>query len=314
MSVFGILLAWVVSFFFAGIETGLLSVDPVRLRHHVKQRNPAALRLDRLLQKPERLLVTVLLITNMADIIALLLLTRMLVRAFGYAGFGVAIVLALPVYMFVLGVLPKSVFRRFPFRALAAMAGVLEGASWVLWPVLELGEMIGRLFLQRRAANKPRLFAAREELKQIAVQSEREGALTSTERAMIHNVVDFRNVRVRDVMVPLDRAVAVAPETPVPELLRVSAASGLDRLPVLSGGRAVGLVNVFDVLFDKSQQTALSKYMRRIVTASEDEPAYQIIRRLRAARLTLAAVVDQKRNLIGIATDEDIIKHLVQSA
>jgi CBS domain containing-hemolysin-like protein len=40
-------------------------------------------------------------------------------------------------------------------------------------------------------------------LKQVAVQSEREGSLSATERAMIHNVVDFRNVRVRDVMTPL---------------------------------------------------------------------------------------------------------------
>ena len=53
------------------------------------------------------------------------------------------------------------------------------------------------------------LMAAREELKQIAIQSEREGSLTSTERAMIHNVVDFRNVKVRDVMVPLATTAAI---------------------------------------------------------------------------------------------------------
>src|SRR5204862_2613209 len=110
---------WVVSFFFNGIESGLLSIDPVRLRQNVKGRTPAALTLNRLLKHPERLLVTVLLVTNAADILGLLLLTKQLVRAFGYAGFYIALLIALPVYLFVLGVLPKSLFRRFPFRALA---------------------------------------------------------------------------------------------------------------------------------------------------------------------------------------------------
>src|SRR3984893_13687551 len=104
---FAILCLWMVSFLFAGIEAGLLSVDPVRLRHHVKQGNPSALRLERLTKRPERLLITVLLVTNMADICGLLLLTKLLVLWFGYAGFFWAIVIALPIYLFVLSVLPK---------------------------------------------------------------------------------------------------------------------------------------------------------------------------------------------------------------
>ncbi|PYI60115.1 MAG: hypothetical protein DMC60_08720, partial [Verrucomicrobia bacterium] len=78
---FIIFCCWIVSFFFNGIESGLLSIDPVRLRQNVKRRVPAALRLNRLLKHPERLLATVLLCTNAADIIGLLLLTRQLVRS-----------------------------------------------------------------------------------------------------------------------------------------------------------------------------------------------------------------------------------------
>ena len=196
---FAILVLWTISFFFAGIEAGLLSVDPVRLRSQVKQGSSAAMRLDRLTKNPERLLVTVLLVTNFANILGLLLMTRLLVSQLGSPGFVWAIVIALPIYLFVLSVLPKSLFRRFPFRALARLGGLLEGVSILLWPVLEIGERIRNLLLPRRAESG-RLFIAREELKQIAVQSEREGSLTSTERAMIHNVVDFRNVRASDVM------------------------------------------------------------------------------------------------------------------
>jgi putative hemolysin len=303
---------WIISFFFNGIESGLLSIDPVRLRQNVKRRVPAALQLNRLLKHPERLLATVLLVTNAADIIALLLLTSSLVRSYGYAGFFLALAIALPVYLFVLAVLPKSLFRRFPFRALARLAGVLEFTSILFSPMLEVGARLGKLLLPSQAAKRRSLFAAREELKQITAQSEREGALTSTERAMIHSLVDFRGTKVRDVMLPLAKVVALRSGSSTHQALELSASTGLDRLPVVTpDGQPAGLVNVVEILFDRNGDKRLGNYVRRIVTAREDEPAYRIMRQLRAARLGLAAVVDRNRNFRGIVAIEDLVRRLV---
>ena len=305
---------WLVSFLFAGIEAGLLSVDPVRLRYHVKRGNPAAIVLNHLLQKPERLFVTVLLITNLADILGLLLLTRRLVWAFGTKGFLVAFLIALPIYLFVLAVLPKTLFRRFPFRALLPLARLLDFVSAILSPALEVGAWVGQLILPGRKQERARLFAAREELKQITSQSEREGALTATERAMIHNVVDFRGVRARDVMVPLKKTITVRPNMPLSEVLSLSRESGIDRFPVLADdGKPLGLVNALDLLLTTERAPVLGREVRRIVTAVEDEPAYQVMQRLRAARLGLAGVLDRHRKLGGVVTIEDLVRRLVQS-
>jgi len=311
---FIIFCCWVVSFFFNGIESGLLSIDPVRLRQNVKRRVPAALRLNRLLKHPERLLVTVLFFTNAADILGLLLLTWELVRSFGYAGFFIALVIAFPVYLFLLSVLPKSLYRRFPFRALARLAGVLEFLSILLWPIFEVGARFGRMLLPRRAAKHARLFAARDELKQITAQSEREGSLSAAERAMIHNVVDFWNIKARDVMVPVPNIVTVQPSASTEEALKLSASSGVDRLPVITReGQPTGLVNVLDILLERDGAKPLSNYVRRIVLTTEEELAYRIVQRLRAARLGLAAVLDDKKGLRGIVTIEDLIRRLVSS-
>jgi len=311
---FIIFCCWVVSFFFNGIESGLLSIDPVRLRQNVKRRVPAALRLNRLLKHPERLLVTVLFFTNAADILGLLLLTWELVRSFGNAGFFVALVIAFPVYLFLLSVLPKSLYRRFPFHALARLAGVLEFLSILLWPIFEVGARLGQLLLPRRAAKHARLFAARDELKQITAQSEREGTLSAAERAMIHNVVDFWNIKARDVMVPVPNIVTVQPSASIEEALKLSASSGVDRLPVITWeGRPTGLVNVLDILLERDGAKPLSNYVRRIVLTTEEELAYRIVQRLRAARLGLAAVLDDKKGLRGIVTIEDLIRRLVSS-
>ncbi|MGE5213425.1 MAG: CNNM domain-containing protein [Nitrospirota bacterium] len=309
-----IVCCWIISFFFNGIESGLLSIDPVRLRQNVKRRVPAALRLNRLLKHPERLLATVLLITNAADIIALLLLTSQLLQWYGYAGFLIALAVALPIYLFVLSVLPKSLFRRFPFRALARLAGVLEFTSILFSPLLELGARFGNLVVPGHGGKRGRVFAAREELKQITMQSEREGALTATERAMIHSVVDFRGSKIRDVMVPSAKVAALQSGASTQDALDLSASTGLDRLPVLApDGQPAGLVNVLDILLERSGNKPLSKYIRRIVTTTEDEPTYRVMQQLRGGRLGLAAVVDRKNNFRGIVATEDLIRRLVSA-
>ena len=314
VAVIVIICCWIVSFFFNGIESGLLSIDAVRLRQNVKRRTPAALRLNDLLKQPERLLATVLLITNAADIVALLLLTSQLVRWYGSAGFWFALVIALPVYLFVLSVLPKSLFRRFPFRALARLAGVLEFTLIVFSPLLEFGARLGKLLLPGQSGKRGLLFAAREELKQITTESEREGGLTSTERAMIHSVVDFRSSKIRDVMLPVAQVVALHSGASTQEALELSASTGLDRLPLIApDGQPSGLVNVVDILLERNGDKPLNAYVRRIVTTTRDEPTYRVMQQLRGARLGLAAVVDRKNKLCGIVAIEDLVRRLVST-
>jgi putative hemolysin len=305
---------WVVSFLFNGIEAGLASVDPVRLRHNVKRNQPEAVRLDRLLKTPERLLVTVLLVTNLADIVGLLLLTRFFVLRYHAAGFLLSVAISVPIYLFVLSVLPKSLFRRFPFRALATLSRFLEITTALLSPLIGIGALLGHLVLPVRAKKRARLFAGRDELKQITAQSEREGSLTATERVMIHNVVDFQNVTARDVMKPLLKIESLKPDSTVDDALSLSRSTDFERLPVIDkGGDALGLVNVVDILLDKERSQSISRYLRRMVTVQESEPAAHAVQRLRAARLGMAAVVDQKRNLIGFVTSEDLIARLVRA-
>ena len=313
MKVVLLLACWLISFLFAGIEAGLLALNPVRLRHRAKSGDRAAQRLQKMLENPERLLITVLLATNAADIVALIILTRELVLALGPIGYPVAILIALPVYLLLLGVLPKSLFRRFPLRAVIRLSRLLEITANILWPLHTLGEFVQRSIFSR-AKHPSRLFAGREELKLITVQSEHGGALSPTERAMIHNVVDFTSVKVRDVMVPLANIVTLNPEDPPSKALLLSESSGIDRFPVLAAdAKPLGLVNVFDILFDTGASQPLRHYTRRIITISENESAYRVVRRLRAARVGLAAVVDRQSKLSGIVALEDLVRQLVRA-
>lgn len=310
-----IAVCFLVSFIFSGIEAGILSVNRVRLKHRLKLRDPAAIKLNRLLSQPERLLVTVLIVTNLMNICALTLATQEFVRYLGNWGYVIAGVIFLPIYFIGLELLPKSLFRRFPYRALAALAEPLHVADLLLAPLHFVGRTLARLVSRRRPTENRKLFVAREEFKYLTIESERTGTLTRTERQLIHNVVDFRAVTATDVMVPMAKVHSISPETSVDELLAKSEETKISRWPIRSAtGEMIGLVNVFDVALDGRRRGVVQSFQRRIVKVAPNEPAYSILRKLRAARATVAAVVGNDAEPLGIVTWEELIKRIVSTA
>ena len=323
-----------VSFLYAGIEAGLLSASRVRLRSRVHQGDPAAIRLDRLLQHPERLLATVLFVTNFADIAALVIVANALVGRFGWRGYFVTGAMMLPVYLFVLQLLPKSLFRRFPYRALAKLGKLLEITSKLCLPVLVAAEWIGLLgprvptqgALAAGAANadpaaaaqtrRAGVFVAREEFKTLVAEGERTGALTTAERGMIHSVVDFGTLRMRELMLPAPEGMPLREDLRVRDLLDFARTRGLDHLPVVNAaGELAALVDVYALLLDRApERPASANFLRRPPLSVEPTaPADRVLRRLRSARLTAAAVVEGKR-LVGIVRTKDLLQRLVRSA
>jgi CBS domain containing-hemolysin-like protein len=311
MTWFALIFCLAASFLVSGTEAGILSLNRLRLRHLARQKDRAAVQLQQLLERPARLLVTALVITSLLNIVALVLLVNILVGWFGWPGYFLTFVLGLPLFLLVVELLPKAIFRRVPYRELASLAVLLDIASMVLTPAIYVGSLFAKSVL---GFQRPReIFVAREDLKYITSEVERMGMLSSIERQMIHNVVDFRSVKVSDVMISLSKIVTVRPETPVEQLIELSRRSGFDRYPVVdSAGKIVGLVNVFEVLVDRESASTVRHYLRRILTVRSDEQASIVLRRLRASLSSVAAVVDAEGRPIGIVSAEDLLNPLVR--
>ncbi|HEV7404210.1 MAG TPA: CNNM domain-containing protein [Chthoniobacteraceae bacterium] len=310
-----VLLCLLVSFVFSGIEAGILSVNRVRLAHREKAGDTAAIKLNKLLADPERLLVTVLLVTNLMNISAVILSAQEFVRLFGGRGYFITLAVFLPVYLFLIELLPKSLFRRFPFRALAALAEPLRLADLLLSPVHFIGWRITRRFFKRAPSGPQKLFVAREDFKYLTIESERKGQLTSTERALIHDVIDFRAVTASEVMIPMEKVQAIPAHIPVEELVRRAVKAGHERWPVLADhGEITGVADTFEIALEGHRHGTVGDFQRRIVKVGPHDPAHAVLRKLRAARLTMAVVVEQGKVPLGIVTDEDLIRKLVSAA
>ncbi len=309
-----IIVCLLISFVFSGIEAGIFSVNRVRLAHEAKKRDPAALKLERLIARPDRLLVTVLLVTNFTNISALILITRELVAHFGHRGYWMGLGIYLVVFLVGLELIPKSLFRRFPYRALAALAEPLRIASALLSPLHFVGEAVQRLFGGSEAGMHQRLYLAREDFKYFAEEGEKSGAITKDESELISNVVDFRSETAKDVMISIDPNRTIKTDTPISELLRRSAEKHQDRWLVADdNGQIIGVVSAFEVLLAGRRDVDVSAYTRRVVMVGMNEPAYSVLTKLRAARTTVA-VVRGANGPVGRLTWEDLIRRLVDAA
>lgn len=306
-----------VSFLYSGLEAGLVSVSRVRLRSRAEQGDRGAIRLQRLLRRPERLLATVLLVTNLADVAALVALTEAFVRRWGHLGYVWAGLALLPVYLVGVQLLPKSLFRRFPYRALAALAPLLEATSRVLAPLLTAGSWLTRRHFPASGSRLHGLFAAREEFKSLAAEGERVGALSAVERGLIHNVVDFSAMTARDFAKPLGATLPADAATRVTDLLSFARDHGnLDLIPIVdAAGKLTALVERDAILFDRDLQRPAASYLRRRpLTVTPADPAPRVLRRLRAARLTAAGVEDAEGKFLGAVLTRDLLQRLVRGA
>jgi putative hemolysin len=223
----------------------------------------------------------------------------------------VTLIIALPLFVVVTEMLPKSIFRRIPYEKLASFAAIMDSLATLLSPFIFFGAFFARYVLRLK---RPReIFVAREDLKYVTSEIERMGMLTSIERQMIHNVVDFRTVKIADVMVKISDVISVRPETSVDELVQLSRQYRFDGYPIINGsGKMIGIVNVFDLVVDRPSAATASSFLRRILTFRIEDEAPVVLRRLRASPQRLASVIDQSGKTVGIVSAEDLLNPLVK--
>jgi putative hemolysin len=309
LTVIGVCMA--LSFLFAGMESGLLSISRLRLRHRSKAKDPAALWLARIVANPGRLLMTTLVLTNFFNITALSIAVSELVKRVGAAGYVWVFLLALPVWAFGLEMLPKSLFRRLPLGLLAMLSVPLAAANFVLRLFEAVSRRVAGLFFPRNGVQKLKIFGGRADFKYLTFESEREGFISSAERETIQTVLDFRQLTARELLVPVAEAGAVRWDQSLSDARILAKSRGVDHLPVLDErGEISGLLDLHELALAGTWHGKVELFQRRILRTDLNEPAPSLLRKLRSARLPLALVRDARGRSVGVVYWDDLVRLL----
>mgnify|MGYP003638234779 CR=1 FL=1 len=304
----------VISFVFSGVEAALLSITRARLRHHAELGNAAATRLITLLQEPRRILLITLVINNACNIFAFGLIALSLTRIFDTWGFLLAFLVSLPLYILWIELIPKSIFRNFPFRLLSRMVGILEALDLLFRPIVWVAQGIfgSNDSSGDQPEKPPSLDQSREAFRELTTSIQKEGTLEEDETELIKQVLDFENVTAREVMLPLRKVTAIPLEMPLDSVIQLAKDTNFDQFPVMSSsGDLVGLIRVIEVLRDDSKHKRVSDFIRRLIRSSPDEKAIRVLERLRRARVEISAVYSPRGRPLGIVSSHDIVQAMM---
>ena len=312
-----IVLCLVGNAFFAGIETGVISISRMRLRHFVRQGDPGARALQGYLEHFDRLLGTTLVGTNLSMVIVSVVSASMAARWLGHWGEPVsAVVMGLIVLIFG-EYLPKAWFHSRPIERSRRYAGLLRVTEWILKPLSLAVVGLSRLLVRGgdKSLSSPAPFVTREDLKMLAQEGERDGVLSPRERFMIHRVMELSHKNAGQIMVPLDRMTTVTTATTVGQFRSVARQSGYTRMPVYDPEQEsyVGLVNIFYILSGRhvEMDRLVNDFARPLFYVPEEMPVDDILPLMRRARQPLCLVRNAEEQVVGLLTTEDILKEIV---
>ena len=226
--------------------------------------------------------------------------------------------------MFVFGeVVPKNLFRRHanrwtlrsvrPLRIAMRLfrgVGLVGGLQW-------LSDRMMRLTGDRSGTGVGEL-GGRAEIQAMLEEGWASGALTDEQSRMIQRVMNLADVAVRDVMVPVARAVTVDRAQSRTAFLTSVRRHPHSRVPVTQNGQPVGIVNVYDVLSHPAPDRSASadpdwlmKLARPPLWFDTDQPVTAALYALQRARRVMACVRDRQGRWVGILTLKDLVEEII---
>ncbi len=296
-------------------ETAVLSSNRYRIRHLATSGNSRARRLAEWLEAPQKLLATILLGNNFANIGAATVAASIVANAVDASQRD--LVLAAETVLLTVIVLlfcelgPKAFATRSPERIALNLVVPIQLWMRVTYPIVRLMINLSGFFFRSVREDRSSLAATLTDVELKSIIS----SYSQDRRDMLQRIIDFSDRQVRDVMVPRIRTVSLAINKPIEEVLQVVENTRLTRFPVYQGSldNILGILHGKDLMpyLGSGKPFRLSQLLRKPVFIPDTAPLNSAVRVLQSAQTHLGIVVDEHGSVEGIVTLEDLIEQIV---
>lgn len=318
-ALFGVLIfLLILSAFFSGSETGLMTLNRYRLRHLARAKHPGAVRAQRLLEQPDRLIGLILLGNNFVNILASAVATVIGLRLFGETGIAIATGLLTLVVLIFSEVAPKTLGAMHPERIAFPAAFIYVPLLKLLYPLVWVVNQIVNALLKAlriKPGTGSEQALSREELRTVVLEA---GAMIpKRHQKMLLNLLDLEKASVEDIMIPRNEIVGVDLSEDIEQISELLAHTQYTRLPVYdeSIDHVVGILHLRNIvpLLRRGELT------HNALRAAAREPYFipegtsltrQLLNFQRESRRT-GLVVDEYGDIQGLVALEDILEEIV---
>lgn len=312
-----ILICLIFTAFFAGMETGIISIHRMRLKHFVRQGDAMAKLLQGYLDQPDRLLGATLLGTSLC-IVTISISAENLAQQMGAGWWSYAFSLLAAILVLILGeYIPKAWFHAKPYQRSRLFVRYLRIVEYAFAPVIRgLTALTQRILPGKTEGHGLAPFVSREDLKILVREGEEHGVLSTEERLRIQRVFDLRRIRVRDVMVPKESMTFVDANLPIADFLDIAQRATFTRMPVRNEttNRLDAVINLFSAISIPDEDRPGKKVAdlaRKALTVPETMPLDDVYVLMRRQRQPMSLVVNVQQDVVGLVTDEDVLEEIV---
>ena len=306
--------------FLSASESSLMLFNRYRLRQLVKLKHSSALKIQHLLQKPERVQGFVLLANSFLKNLSAALVTYIIIKL--YADNDVLIALGmgvLTVLMLIFSeVVPKAYGATKPEWLAFFAAWVYKLFIVLLYPItgcinflVKVTSLIFRVDLKKRRSES----LNQEELKSVI--SEAEHLMPERYQKMLSGILDFESATVDDIMTPRKEIVGIDLEDSIEEIIEQIKTSPHTQLAVYKTNvdRIVGFLHLRKVLFlvghDDFDKQAIINLLSKPTFIPDNTPVHAQLLRFKSEKNTIGVVVDEYGDVQGLVTLDDLIQEIV---
>jgi len=312
-----LLVLLLVSAFFSGSETGLMSINRYRLRHLAQNKHKSAMRVEALLKRPERLLGLILLGNNLVNILASSIATVLAIRLFGDLGIALATMVLTMAILIFSEVTPKTLAAVYPERFAYPASWVLQGLMVLLYPLVWLINGISTLVLRLLGIKlkSQDVTLSSDELRTVV--NEAGVLIPRRHQEMLVSILDLEKVSVEDIMVPRSEIYAIDINDDWKTILRQLTNTPHTKVLLYRDelDDAVGFIHAREALRllarDQFNKASLLRTVREVYYIPVGTPLSVQLAKFQRNKERIGLVVDEYGDIRGLTTLDDILEEIV---
>ncbi|MDP9499790.1 HlyC/CorC family transporter [Bisgaard Taxon 45] len=309
----------IISAYFSGSETGLLSANRYRLRHLAEKGHSGAKKAEKLLKKTDVLLSLILICNNLVNISASAITTIIGMRLYGDAGVAIATGALTFVMLIFAEILPKTIAARYPEKVAFTSSHLLSVFLRLFTPLVYLMNLIiqGILALLRLKSDNKSASLSPEELRSIVNESGK--FIPSAHQEMLLSILDLEGVTVDDIMVPRNDIGGIDIDDDWKAIMRQLNHAAHGRVVLYKGNmdeNILGMLRVreaYRLMLDKNEfnKETLIRAADEVYFIPEGTPLNSQLLNFRNNKERIGLVVDEYGDIKGLVTLEDILEEIV---
>lgn len=315
-----LIICLVLSAYFSGSETGLLSLNKYRLRFLSEQGNKGAKKAEKLLEKPDTLLSFILIFNNLVNISASAIATVIGMRLYGDAGVAIATSLLTFVMLVFSEIFPKTVAAMHAEKVSFFSSHILTSLLKIFYPLVWLINIFTKSLMQivGLKLDMQKQVISSEELRSIVSEA---GEATPNEQhpQMLLSILDMETVTVDDIMVPRNEIGGINIDDDWRAIMRQLNHAAHNRVVLYKSSldeQVLGILRVreaFRLLLEKNEFTkeTLIRAADEVYFIPESTPLKTQLANFRANKERIGLVVDEYGDIKGLVTLEDILEEIV---